>query len=97
MCIVQYLVQGGIIMLAVNYSKLRSDLKKYCDSANNDFETIIITRKSGGNVVLLSEAEYNNLMENLYIRSNPEYYKKLLKSIDELKSGKIIKTELIDE
>ena len=84
-------------MLAVNYSKLRNDLKRYCDSANNDFETIIVTRKSGGNVVLLSEAEYNNLMENLYIRSNPEYYKKLLKSIDELKSGKVIKTELIDE
>lgn len=84
-------------MLAVNYSKLRNNLKRYCDSANNDFETIIVTRKSGGNVVLLSEAEYNNLMENLYIRSNPEYYKKLLKSIDELKSGKIIKTELIDE
>ena len=84
-------------MFAVNYSKLRNDLKKYCDSANDDFETIIVTRKSGGNVVLLSEAEYNNLMENLYTRSDPEYYKKLLKSIDELKSGKVMKTELIDE
>ncbi|MHB8280419.1 MAG: type II toxin-antitoxin system Phd/YefM family antitoxin [Candidatus Humimicrobiaceae bacterium] len=84
-------------MFAVNYSKLRNDLKKYCDSANDDFETIIVTRKSGGNVVLLSEAEYNNLMENLYIRSDPGYYKKLLKSIDELKSGKVMKTELIDE
>jgi len=89
--------KGGVIMIAVNYSKIRNNLKKYCDSANSDFETIIVTRKSGGNVVLLSEAEYNNLMENLYIRSNPEYYRKLLKSIDELKSGKIIKTELIDE
>ena len=84
-------------MFAVNYSKLRNDLKKYCDSANNDFETIIVTRKNGGNVVLLSETEYNNIMENLYIRSDPQYYKKLLKSIDELKSGKVIKTELIDE
>ena len=84
-------------MFAVNYSKLRNDLKKYCDTANNDFETIIVTRKSGGNIVLMSEAEYNNLMENLYIRSNPEYYKKLLKSIEELKSGKVIKAELLDE
>ena len=84
-------------MLAVNYSSLRNDLKKFCDAANNDFETIIVTRKSGGNVVLLSEAEYNNLMANLYIRSNPEYYKKLLKSIEELKAGKVIKAELLDE
>lgn len=84
-------------MLAVNYSSLRNDLKKFCDSANNDFETIIVTRKSGGNVVLLSEAEYNNLMENLFIRSNPEYYNKLLKSIDELKAGKVVRAELLDE
>lgn len=84
-------------MLAVNYSTLRNDLKKFCDSANNDFETIIITRKSGGNVVLISEDEYNNMMENLYIRSDPEYYKKLLKSIQELKSGKTVKAELLDE
>lgn len=84
-------------MLAVNYSKLRNDLKKFCDTANNDYETIIVTRKSGGNVVLLSEDEYNNLMENLYIRSNPGYYKKLLKSIEELKSGKTVKAELLDE
>lgn len=84
-------------MLAVNYSTLRENLKEYCDSANQDFETIIVTRKSGGNVVLISEAEYNNLMENLYVRSNPEYYNKLLRSINELKNGKIVKAELNDE
>lgn len=84
-------------MLAVNYSTLRENLKEYCDSANQDFETIIVTRKSGGNVVLISEAEYNNLMENLYVRSNPEYYNKLLRSINELKNGKIVKAELNNE
>ncbi|CAA7600971.1 Antitoxin Phd_YefM, type II toxin-antitoxin system [Acididesulfobacillus acetoxydans] len=84
-------------MLAVNYSTLRNDLKKFCDYANNDFETIIVTRKSGGNVVLLSEAEYNNLMENLYVRSDPEYYKKLLKSIEELKAREVVKADFLDE
>ena len=84
-------------MLAVNYSNLRDNLKKYCDIANKDFETIIITRKSGGNVVMLSEEEYNNLLENLFIRSNPEYYKKLIRSIEELKEGKLVKAEPIDE
>ncbi|MHB8124200.1 MAG: type II toxin-antitoxin system Phd/YefM family antitoxin [Desulfitobacteriaceae bacterium] len=78
-------------MLAVNYSTLRENLKEYCDTANKDFETIVVTRKSGGNVVLLSETEYNNLIENLYVRSNPEYYHKLMNSIEELKAGKTIK------
>ncbi len=84
-------------MLAVNYSTLRNDLKKYCDTVNEDFETIIVTRKNGGNVVILSEAEYNNLNENLYVRSDPGYYKKLVRSIEELKEGKIMKADLIDE
>jgi len=47
--------------------------------------------------VLISESEYNNLLENLYIRSNPEYYNKLLRSIEELKSGKTVNAELSDE
>ena len=84
-------------MLAVNYSTLRENLKKYCDATNQDMETIIVTRKSGGNVVLISESEYNNLLENLYIRSNPEYYNKLLQSIEELKSGKTVQAELANE
>lgn len=84
-------------MIAISYSAARQNLKDYCDKATNDFETIIITRERGENVVMLSETEYNNLMENLYIRSNPEYYKKLMTSIAELKAGKVKKAELLDE
>lgn len=75
-------------MLAVNYSTVRENFKTYCDKANNDFETIVITRKQGGNVIMLSEAEYNNIMENLFVRSNKEAYDRLIKSMGQLKSGK---------
>ncbi len=84
-------------MIATNYSSVRRNFKEYCDKAANDFETIIITRERGENVVMLSEAEYNNLLENLFVRSNPEYYNELLKSIEQLKKGKGKKRELIDE
>ncbi len=84
-------------MLAVNYSNVRKRFKDYCDKASKDFETIIITRERGDNVVLMSEAEYNNLIENLYVRSGPEYYNELLESIEQLKKGKGRKRELIDE
>lgn len=54
--IVQYIVHGGgAVMLAVNYSTARENFKAYCDQANDEVETIIITRKQGGNVVSLSE------------------------------------------
>jgi antitoxin YefM len=84
-------------MLAVNYATFREHLKEYCDTANQNYETIIVTRKIGGNVVLIPEVEYNNLMEALYIRSNPKYYNKIIRSIEELKAGNTIKAELLDE
>lgn len=84
-------------MLAINYSKARQNFKEYCDKANDDFETIIVTRKQGGNVVMMSENEYNNLMENLFVRSNPKYYKELLESIDQIKKGKSKIRELIED
>lgn len=90
-------VKGGEKMLAANYSNVRKRFKDYCEKASKDFETIIITRERGDNVVLMSEAEYNNLIENLYVRSDPEYYNELLKSIEQLKKGKGRKRELIDE
>jgi antitoxin YefM len=84
-------------MLAINYTNARQKFKDYCDIANNDFETIIVTRKQGGNVVMMSEAEYNNLMENLFIRSNPENYKELLESIEQIKNGQSKIRELIED
>ncbi len=82
-------------MLAVNYSTARDQFKTYCDKANDELETIIITRKSGGNVVLMSDAEYNNIMENLFVRNNKKNYDRLMESIQQLKTGKSKARDLI--
>jgi antitoxin YefM len=84
-------------MLAANYSTVRDNFKDFCDKANRDAETIFITRKAGGNVVLLSEAEYNNIMENLFIRSNKMNYVRLMESIQQLKAGKAAARILSDD
>ena len=83
-------------MIATNYSEVRNNLKAYCDKATKDYETIIITRKNNENVVLMSEEEYNNLMENLYIRSNHKYYQKLVESIKEVEKGNVKEHDLIE-
>ena len=74
-------------MIAINYSTARQNLREYCDKTVNDFETVFITRERGENVVLISESEYNNMLENLYMRSNSKDYNELLESIRQLKSG----------
>ena len=83
-------------MIAVNYSSARNNFKDYCDKATDDFETIIITRKENKNVVLMSEDEYNNLMENLYIMSNKKYYNELLKRKAEVEAGLVEEHDIIE-
>ena len=83
-------------MIAVNYTTVRQNLKEFFDKTINDFETIIVTRERGENVVLMSENEYNNMLENLYVRSNPKDYNELLESIRQLKKGQGKARKLID-
>ena len=42
-------------MLAVNYTNLRDNMKRYMDQVTDDYETMIVTRKNNKNVVILSE------------------------------------------
>jgi antitoxin YefM len=77
-------------MIAVNYSNLRGSLKDYCDKINDEFETIIVTRKNNKNIVMISQEEYNNLIENMYIMSNKAYYDRLIKSKNQIEKGHII-------
>lgn len=74
-------------MLAVNYSELRNNLKDYCDRAVDNIETVLVTRKDNRNVVVISLEEYNNLVENSYIMSDPEYYKELVKRAKDVENG----------
>ena len=76
---------------------MREKFKDFCDAANDECETIVVTRKSGGNVVLMSEDQYNNLMENLFVRRNPKSYKRLMDSVEQIVTGKAKLKELIHE
>jgi len=84
-------------MIATTYSTARQKLKELCDTTVNNSEPIIITRERGENVVLMSENEYNNMLENLYVRSNPRDYRELLESIGQLKKGQGKIKELVED
>jgi len=84
-------------MIAVAGSKVRSHFKEICDKVVEDVETVIVTRTRGKNVVLMSEDEYNNMMENFRIFSSPERHKKIKDGIDQLENGQFSQRELIDE
>lgn len=70
-------------MLALKSMDVRENFKAIC---NRVFlgETVIISRKKNENVVLLSEAEYNELTK---AKRNADYLKMLDRSMEEAKAG----------
>ena len=82
-------------MTAVNYSQFREHLKSYMDRVIEDFETLIVTRKTK-NVVVISEDAYNNLLENLHLMSEKANYDWLVESIAQVEAGQTQVHELIE-
>ncbi|WP_343208207.1 type II toxin-antitoxin system prevent-host-death family antitoxin [Anaerolentibacter hominis] len=84
-------------MIATNFSNVRNNFKKVCDRVVQDSEIAIITRKNDENVVLMSQAQYDNLMENLYIRDSKANYEWLKESMQQAEDKKFVKLDLEEE
>ena len=58
-------------MEAVNYSTFRANLRTYLDKTRDDAEPILVTSNDpDSNVVVINIRDYENLVENDYIKSN---------------------------
>lgn len=82
-------------MEATTYTDFRKDLKKYMDKATGDYEPITITRKNRQNAVLISEEEYNNMLENRYVLENPANREWLQDSLMQAKRGQVVQHKLL--
>jgi len=82
-------------MEATTFSDFRKELKSYMDKVTDDFEPVTITRKNHKNAVLISEAKYNNMVENQYIFSNLSNLAWLQQSLGQAKHGKLAQHELV--
>lgn len=81
-------------MLATNFSNVRNNFREVCDRVVQDSDIAIITRKNGENVVLMSQQQYDNLVENAYIRSSKANYDRLQESIKQAEDGKLVQFEI---
>ncbi len=79
-------------MLAVKSMDVRDNFKSLCDKVFNG-ETLIISRPKNENIVMLSEAEYNEMMK---AKRNAEYLSMLDKSMAEAEAGGFV-TKSIEE
>jgi antitoxin YefM len=70
----------------VNYSEFRANLKYWFDKVINDMSDVVIKRKGGKDLVLISLDEYNSLKETTYLLTGKNR-EVLLESIKQLESG----------
>lgn len=82
-------------MDSVNYTDFRSNLKHWFDKVVNDVSDVVIKRKNGKDLVLMSLDEYNSLKETTYLLTGKNR-DILLNSIKELEEGKGVQNELIE-
>ena len=83
-------------MIATSFSNVRNNFKEVCDRVVQDSDIAIITRKNNANVVLMSQSQYENIMENLYIRDSKANYEWLKDSIQQAEDGKIVEFDVED-
>ncbi len=76
-------------MQTVLYTEARNNLHKLIKKVQKDKEPAIIVGSRGRkDAVLISKESYDNLIENLYILSKPEWIKSIKKGVKELDSNK---------
>ena len=81
-------------MVAANYTSVRNNLKKYCDLATDQNETVIVTRKADRNVVILSLSRYNEMEKAI---RNALYLEKLDRAFAQLNADQGEKHELLED
>ena len=69
-------------MTNINSTNFRKDIYELLDQTIKYNEPINISTKNG-NAVVLSEEDYNNLMETLYISSMPKLKEDIIKGLNE--------------
>lgn len=83
-------------MECVSYSAFRQNLRHYLDKTRDDACEIMVTSQDPtANVVVMSVAEYDSLMETLRIYENPHLHEKILAGMAEADRGLVTEHEPI--
>lgn len=75
-------------MDAISYTQARAQLAKTMDKVHRDHAPVIITRRNGPAVVMVSLQDYNAWEETAYLLRSPANARALAESIEEVEAGK---------
>lgn len=84
-------------MRITSYTDARNNLRQLIDDVVDTSTETIITSKEGRDVVVMSLADYNGWTTTNHLLSTPDNAGRLLKAARDVKAGRVIKRDLIDE
>ena len=84
-------------MAHVSYSQLRNNLASYMDEVCDSRAPLFVTRQNARSVVILSEDEYEGILETLHLLRSPANAERLLRSIATANSGGVSPHELVED
>ena len=79
--------------MAITASHARAQLFPLIQQVNEDMKPVVITSKAG-NAVLISESEYESMIETAYLLSTPATREWLLESLAQADRGELITLKL---
>jgi antitoxin YefM len=74
-------------MDVLTYSDTRANLKDVMDRVVADRAPVVVTRKRGESVVMVSLADWNGMEETLHLLSSPVNADRLAEAISQLDAG----------
>jgi antitoxin YefM len=84
-------------MSHVSYTELRTRLAHYMDEVCDSRAPLHITRQNARTVVMISEDEYESMMETLHLLRSPVNAARLLRSIHAADAGNLTEREIIED
>ena len=83
-------------MQVVNFTEARNNLKKIFDDVYHNYEDVVVNRKNGENVVIISLDKYNSMNETEYLLHSPANRRHLLDSLRQLDEGEVVTMSLAE-
>ena len=75
------------MVVETTYTRARANLAKLCQQVAADRDIVRITRRNGGDVVLISADELSGLMETAHLLRSPKNAARLLSAIEKAIAG----------
>jgi antitoxin YefM len=80
----------------ISYSEFRQNLAKYMDEVCDSRAPLHVTRQNARTVVVVSEDEYEGMLETMHLLRSPANAERLLRSLAEAEAGELTEHELIE-